>query len=114
MMEQITESNGLSALNHELVAKFFHGLANPSRFKIAISLLDAEKNVSQLMEELGMKQSQISNQLACLKWCGYVTTRQEGKYVFYRITDERIRKIIETARMVVADHVEHISCCTRM
>lgn len=104
----------LNELQSELISKFFHGLSNPARFKIALSLMESEKNVSQLVHELGMKQSQISNQLSCLKWCGYVSTRQEGKYVYYQITDERIRSIIELARQVVADNVEQINSCTRM
>ena len=89
-------------------------LSNPARFKIVLSLLESEKNVSQLVDLLGMKQAQISNQLACLKWCGYITMRQEGKFIYYQITDERIRKIIELAREVVSDNADHIRCCTRM
>ncbi len=104
----------LEELNSELISKFFHGLSNPTRFKIALSLIESEKNVSQLVDLLGMKQAQISNQLACLKWCGFVTTRQEGKFIYYQITDERIREIIELARQVVADNAEQIRCCTRM
>lgn len=113
-MVQEQTTTQLEGLHHELLAKFFHGLSNPARFKIALSLLESEKNVGQLVDELGMKQAQISNQLACLKWCGYVSTRQEGKFVYYRITDDRIRKIIELAREVVADNAEHINCCTRI
>lgn len=104
----------LNELQGELISKFFHGLSNPTRFKIALSLMESEKNVSQLVDELGMKQSQISNQLACLKWCGYVSSRQEGKFVYYQITDERIRTIIELARQVVADNAEQINSCTRI
>jgi ArsR family transcriptional regulator, cadmium/lead-responsive transcriptional repressor len=104
----------LEEMQHELIAKFFHGLSNPTRFKIALALLESEKNVSQLVDELGMKQSQISNQLACLKWCGFVTTRQDGKFVYYQITDDRIRQMIELGRQVVADNAERINCCTRM
>lgn len=104
----------IEELNSELISKFFHGLSNPARFKIALSLLESEKNVSQLVDLLGMKQAQISNQLSCLKWCGFVTARQEGKFIYYQITDERIRKIIDLARVVVADNADHIRCCTRM
>jgi DNA-binding transcriptional ArsR family regulator len=104
----------LEELHSELIAKFFHGLSNPSRFKIVLALLESEKNVGQLMDELGMKQSQISNQLTCLKWCGYVNTRQDGKFVYYQITDPRLREMIELARAIVADHAEHINSCTRM
>lgn len=99
----------------ELHAKFFDGLANPTRLKIIELLLErGEMNVSQITEAVGMSQSQVSNQLACLKWCGYVTSRSEGKFVYYRVTDPRIREIIRLARAVVADNAEHVRSCTRM
>ncbi|MDF0727732.1 metalloregulator ArsR/SmtB family transcription factor [Cytobacillus sp. S13-E01] len=101
-------------ISSEIYAKFFHGLANPTRFKIALSLLDKEKNVSELVEELQLKQSQVSNQLACLKWCGYVDTRQEGKYVYYQIKDERVKQIILLASELVRDNAKQISECTRI
>lgn len=101
-------------ISSEIYAKFFHGLSNPTRFKIVLSLLAKEKNVSELVEELQMKQSQVSNQLACLKWCGYVDTRQEGKFVYYQMKDERIREILKLAAEVVGDNAARISECTRM
>jgi DNA-binding transcriptional ArsR family regulator len=107
-------SNDMEGLNNELVAKFFHGLSNPARFRIALALLDIKKNVSELVNELGMKQSQISNQLVCLRWCGYVSVQKEGKFIYYQITDERVRQIIKLARQIVADNAEQIKCCTRM
>jgi DNA-binding transcriptional ArsR family regulator len=101
-------------MQNELVAKFFHGLANPKRLQIALSLLEEEKNVGRLVEELNMKQSQISNQLACLKTCGFVTSRQEGKFVYYQVTDPRVREMIELAQGVVADNASRINSCTRL
>lgn len=101
-------------ISSEIYAKFFHGLSNPTRFRIVQSLLEKDKNVSELVEELQIKQSQVSNQLACLKWCGYVSTRQEGKYVYYEIRDERIKQILQLASQVVGDNAAHISECTRM
>ncbi len=103
-----------SAVQTEIYAKFFHGLSNPTRLKIVEALLERELNVSQLVEAIGASQSQVSNQLACLKWCGYVTSRQEGKYILYRISDERVRSILQLAREIVADNAEHIRCCMRM
>jgi DNA-binding transcriptional ArsR family regulator len=106
--------NQLEDMNIEVLTKFFHGLSNPSRFKIALSLIESKKNVNELVEELGMKQSQISNQLACLKWCGYVTSRQDGKFIYYQITDERVREMIHLARQIVADNAAQINSCTRI
>ncbi len=97
-----------------IYAKFFHGLANPTRLRLVEVLLEGERSVGQLVEAVGAAQSQVSNQLACLKWCGYVTARQEGKYVLYRISDDRVRSMLQLAREIVADNAEHIQCCTRM
>lgn len=84
------------------------------RFKIMEELIENEKTVSELVSALNASQSQISNHLACLKWCGYVSSRQEGKYVFYQVTDQRVKSIIDTAKEVVKDNAEHINSCTRM
>lgn len=98
-----------------LHAKFFSGLANPTRLQIVELLLDAgELSVGELVERIGCSQGQISNQLACLKWCGYVTSRQEGRRVYYRVTDTRIKKIIELGRAVVRENADQIQSCTRM
>lgn len=101
-------------LQTEIYAKFFHGLSNSTRLRIVELLLAGEKSVSQLVEMIGATQSQVSNQLACLKWCGYVTSRQNGKYVLYRISDERVSAILRLAKEIVADNAEHIRSCTRM
>lgn len=99
----------------ELHAKFFDGLANPTRLKIVELLLErGELNVGEIIEAVQMSQGQVSNQLACLKWCGYVASRGEGKFVYYRVTDSRIRNLINLARSIVADNAEHIRACTRM
>lgn len=102
------------ALSMELYAKFFHGLANPTRFAIVELLLDRELCVGELVERLQVSQGQVSNQLSCLKWCGFVTARQEGKNVYYRVPDERVRTIVTLGKQVYSDNAAHISTCTRM
>ncbi len=98
----------------ELHAKFFHGLSHPVRLRIVLQLLEGEKKVGDLMRLLGLKQAHVSNHLACLKWCGFVTARQEGRSVFYAVADARIREIISLGQAVVADNAAHIAACTRM
>jgi DNA-binding transcriptional ArsR family regulator len=99
----------------EITAKFFHGLADLTRLRIVETLLDeGEQNVSALVAHLGEPQSRISNHLACLRWCGYVDSRRDGKYVYYRVADPRIRDLLGLARGVVADHAAAIYGCTRI
>jgi DNA-binding transcriptional ArsR family regulator len=104
-----------AAQHEEITAKFFHGLSDLTRLKIVEILLDeGEQNVSELVAILGQPQSRISNHLACLRWCGYVDSRRDGKFVYYRVSDPRVRHLIELARSVIADHAAAILSCTRM
>lgn len=98
----------------ELSAKFFRGLGDPTRLKILELLLEGEKNVSELVKVLGVPQGRVSNHLACLKWCGYVDTIGRGRFTYYRVTDKRIKRVLELARQMVADNAEHIWACTRI
>ena len=97
-----------------VTAKFFHGLSDLTRLRIVELLLDGEKNVSELVAALGQPQSQVSNHLACLRWCGYVDSRREGKFVYYRVSDPRVRQLLELARGVIADNAAAILSCTRI
>jgi DNA-binding transcriptional ArsR family regulator len=56
----------------------------------------------------------VSNHLACLRWCGYVDSRRDGKFVYYRVADPRIRDLVTLARDVIAGHAEAIQSCTRI
>ena len=102
------------AAPNEIFVKFFKGLADPTRLRIVAALLERELNVSDLISHLQVPQSNISNHLACLKWCGYITARKQGTSIYYQITDERIRKIMALAREVIADHAENLYACTRI
>lgn len=97
-----------------VTAKFFHGLSDLTRLRIVEILLDGEKNVSELVDLLGQPQSRVSNHLACLRWCGYVDARRDGKFVYYRVADPRVRDLVTLARDVIADHAEAIQSCTRI
>lgn len=112
---RVSEAASLAADDAtELRAKFFHGLSHPVRLRIVLQLLDGEKNVGDLMALLGLKQAHVSNHLACLRWCGFVTSRQEGRNVYYAVADPRIREIVRLGQAVVADNAAHIAACTRM
>lgn len=102
------------AESDEILMKFFKGLGDSTRLRIVEALLERERNVSELMQLLKIPQSNISNHLACLKWCGYITSRKEGTSVYYQITDERVKKIVGLAREIIADHAENLYSCTRI
>ena len=98
----------------EILMKFFKGLGDSTRLRIVEALVEKEQNVSELIEFIGVPQSNISNHLACLKWCGYITSRKQGTSIYYQITDERVKKIMGLAREIIADHAENLYACTRI
>jgi len=102
------------AVPNEIFVKFFKGLGDPTRLRIVEALLDKELSVSDLINHLQVPQSNVSNHLACLKWCGYISARKQGTNIYYRITDDRVRKIMTLAREVIADHAENLYACTRI
>ena len=97
-----------------LTARFFSGLADPTRLSIVELLLERPHTVGEIVARLGLRQSRVSNALVCLKWCDYVEARREGRYVWYAVTDPRVRELVSLARTIMADHAAEIASCTRL
>ena len=102
-------------LQTDLVAKYFRGLGDPIRLQI-LELLqsEGELSVGALVGRLGLPQPQVSNHLACLRWCGFVEARREGRTVFNRIADDRVETMLELAQSLLADNAEHVAACCRI
>ena len=113
MQEQETAPVAMPA-DVELTARFFSGLADPTRLRIVELLLERPYTVGEIVARLGLRQSRVSNALVCLKWCGYVEARREGRYVWYAVTDPRVRELVSLARTIMADHAAEIASCTRL
>jgi DNA-binding transcriptional ArsR family regulator len=99
----------------DLVAKYFRGLGDPSRLRI-LELLRAhgELSVGELVERLELPQPKVSNHLACLRWCGFVEARREGRTVYNRIADPRVQAMLELAESLLDDNAEHVAACCRI
>jgi ArsR family transcriptional regulator, cadmium/lead-responsive transcriptional repressor len=102
-------------LETDLVAKYFRGLGDPSRLRI-LELLhsEGELTVGALVERLGLPQPKVSNHLACLRWCGFIEARRQGRTVYNRIADPRVTRMLELARSLLADNAEHVAACCRI
>ena len=97
------------------MAKYFRGLGDPIRVRI-LELLrrEGELSVGELARRLALPQPHVSNHLACLRWCGFVEARREGRTVYNRIADERVEAMLEMAESLLADNAEHVAACCRI
>ena len=71
-------------------AELYKVMANAKRLEILNLIVDKEATVNALSKALGTRKSNTSQHLAYLRYVGLVTTRRQGKNVFYKITDKRI------------------------
>lgn len=82
-------------LNAMRAANFLKAISHEGRLMILCHLATGEKSVTELEELLSARQSAVSQQLARLRLEGFVTPRREGKTIYYSLTDDRPRQIIE-------------------
>jgi DNA-binding transcriptional ArsR family regulator len=98
----------------DLLAKYFRALGDPTRLRVLDLLGDGERSVGQLVAALGLPQPKVSNHLACLRWCGFVTTRREHRTIHYRLSDDRVSKIMKLARQLLSENADHVAACDRI
>jgi DNA-binding transcriptional ArsR family regulator len=71
-------------------------LANEDRLLLLCQLTQGEACVSELEQSLGIRQPTLSQQLAILRTEQIVSTRREGKKIFYRVSDTRAVSLLAT------------------
>ncbi|MGN0453799.1 MAG: ArsR/SmtB family transcription factor [Ruminococcus sp.] len=84
------------------LAELYKVFGDSTRIKILYVLLESEMCVYDIARLLNMTQSAISHQLKVLKQSKLVRYRREGKTVFYALSDDHVRTIIDQG-------MEHIS-----
>jgi ArsR family transcriptional regulator, cadmium/lead-responsive transcriptional repressor len=102
-----------STSNINLQAKLFRGFADPSRLSLLEALRDGEHTVNDLVQSTGFTQPNVSNHLACLRDCGLVTVRQQGRFAYYSLSDKRVAKLLLLADELLADVAKGVYECTR-
>ena len=73
-----------------------------TRLKILYAIMDEDKSVSTIVEEVGASQSLVSHQLKVLKKANLVSTHKEGTKVYYKLADDHVNSLLK----VVQEHAE--------
>jgi DNA-binding transcriptional ArsR family regulator len=76
-------------------AELLSALANSNRLMILCNLLNGEMAVLPLAEAVGMNQSALSQQLARLRALKLVSTRRDGRTIYYSVASEKVARILE-------------------
>ena len=87
---------------YEERAKVFKALCDERRQRILELLHTGEKCACVLTEEMGMPQSSLSYHMKILCDSGIVTSREEGKWIHYRISQQGSEKAIQLLKEITA------------
>lgn len=110
-MKAVPQATSDLRVRLELNAKLFRGCADPSRLSLLEALRDGERCVSELVEATGLTQSNVSGHLTCLRDCGLVVSRQEGRFVYYRLADPEVALMLVSAETILSRLSGRIAAC---
>lgn len=93
-------------------ACLFHGFSEPSRLAIVRHLALGEHRVVDLTDHLGLAQSTVSKHLACLKDCGLVTSRPEGRASMWSLSHvDAVMDLLAAAERLLSLTGDAVTLC---
>jgi len=95
-------------LLHVWKAEFFKALAHPARIRILEYLRDGERSAGEILEALGLEQSNASQHLAVLRNKNILVSRREGTSVLYSVRDPMLYQILDPLRQYFYEHLNEI------
>lgn len=103
--------SGKSTTGLAAAAALFRGLADPTRLSIVQRLALGEARVVDLTRHLELAQSTVSGHLACLRDCGLVDARPEGRQVFYRLAGSELPILLAAAERLLEATGHRVALC---
>jgi ArsR family transcriptional regulator, cadmium/lead-responsive transcriptional repressor len=96
----------------EVASRLFHALSDRTRLALLDELAQGELRVTELVRRIDGTQGNVSGHLACMKGCGLVIDRREGREVFYRIAHPQVITVLRAATDLLALNGSSVSLCT--
>ena len=76
-------------------SNFLKAISHEGRLMILCHLVSGEKSVTELEELISARQAAVSQQLSRLRLEGLVVPRRDGKTIYYRLADDKPKRILE-------------------
>jgi DNA-binding transcriptional ArsR family regulator len=89
----------------------FRSLGDPARLAIVARLAAGEARVVDLTRALGLAPSTVSKHLACLRGCGLVDYRAEGRQSFYGLSRPELLDLLGSAERLLAETGDAVALC---
>ena len=93
----------MTAPLQQVKADLFKAMGNPVRIRVLELLCEREHSVGEMLVELGVGASALSQQLGVLRGTGLVLARREASAVYYSVTSPRVSDLLAAGRQLSAD-----------
>lgn len=104
--------NSVDACNSlDPATALFRSLGDPARLSIIKRLASGEVRVADLTTELNLAQSTVSAHMSCLRDCGLVTGRMDGRKVYYSLARPELMDLLVQAEVLLAATGNAVSLC---
>lgn len=98
----------ISVAFEKKASKVLSVIGNPFRIKIIMAIGKGEACVCHLEAILNKRQAYISQHLMALRNAGLLKTRRDGKYIFYRLSNQEIINLIRNAGLISGLEPDHL------
>jgi DNA-binding transcriptional ArsR family regulator len=88
---------------YQAKAEFFKTLGHPARIRILELLSERERSVGEMLPEVRVEATSMSQQLAVLRRAGLVASRKEGSTVIYSLTSPQVAELLAVARRILTE-----------
>ncbi|MET8404534.1 metalloregulator ArsR/SmtB family transcription factor [Streptomyces sp900116325] len=89
----------------------FRSLGEPTRLAILMRLAEGEARVTDLVKTVGLAQSTVSAHLSCLRECGLIDSRAQGRASFYFLARPELLDLLHAAEGLLAATGEAVDLC---
>lgn len=103
--EHLDPRRELSSDEADQLARRVRGFASAGRLRLMWAMMDGERTVESLSEQVSMEQSAVSHHLRVLRELELVTCRRDGRFVHYRLHDHHLPDLLAALR----HHREHVA-----
>lgn len=94
------------------MARLFRALGDATRVSIVELLLEeGPKTQKEILSHVDLSQGRVSQHLACLTWCGFVTAEKTGRQVIYQVASPRVGALVDLARIYLDNTDADIAAC---
>ncbi|MCK7642689.1 metalloregulator ArsR/SmtB family transcription factor [Corynebacterium sp. CCM 8835] len=97
--------------HEQALVRLGRALADPTRCRLLLAILDGNHYPAQLAEQLGLSRANVSNHLACLRDCGLVRTHPEGRKVRYVLAGPELAESLRNMTRIVLTVCDDSETC---